>query len=480
MTTFAFLAHVLVQAALMVRVLMRPNRDPASRLAWSVVILSLPVVGILAYLLVGETSIGERRARRMQGVIAELPPVGDAPGMDGEAARPGIPDRWLPLFRAGASMNGFEAVGGNSARLLGTSADAIDAMVADIEAARQHVHVLFYIWLPDHSGTRISQALMRAARRGVACRAMVDDLGSRSFIRSPLWAEMGEAGVKLTRALPIGNPLARLFGGRIDLRNHRKIVVIDNFITYCGSQNCADAAFLPKARYAPWVDIMVRFEGPIARQNQSVFAADWMTFNDDDDDLRSVLKEPISGFDKGFAAQVIATGPTVRYSAMPEMFQSLMFSAREELFITTPYYAPVPAIQAALCAASSRGVDTTLILPRRNDDFAVAATSRSYYHGLLKAGVKVHEYVPGLLHAKTLTVDGQVAMIGSANMDRRSFELNYENNILFHDPAVTGDLRRRQGEFQADSVAVTLEEVEAWKAPKRLFNNVMAMVSPLI
>ena len=154
-------------------------------------------------------------------------------------------------------------------------------MVADIDSATDHVHVLFYIWLPDHNGTKIVEALKRAAGRGVTCRVMADDLGSRGIIRSEHWQAMRAAGVRVAAGLPIGNPLLRLFEGRIDLRNHRKIVVIDDRITYCGSQNCADAEFRVKAKYAPWADAVMRFEGPIARQNQFLFASDWMTYVDE-------------------------------------------------------------------------------------------------------------------------------------------------------------------------------------------------------
>ena len=223
--------------------------------------------------------------------------------------------------------------------------------------------------------------------------------------------------------------------------------MIDDRITYCGSQNCADPEFLVKAKYAPWVDAVMRFEGPIARQNQHLFAADWMAHVDDDiDDL---LRRPIPPAEPGLTAQVIGTGPTVRYSAMPEMFESLMYTARRELVISTPYYVPDEPMQAALCASARRGVATTIIFPARNDSWIVAAASRSYYADLLAAGVRIFEYEGGLLHTKSLTLDGEITLIGSANMDRRSFELNYENNILFYDPALTAEMRQRQDSYIA-------------------------------
>ena len=220
---------------------------------------------------------------------------------------------------------------------------------------------------------------------------------------------------------------------RIDLRNHRKIVVIDNAITYCGSQNCADPEFRVKARFAPWVDAVMRFEGPIAQQNQRLFAVDWMSATGED--LNELLRQPLRAPQPGFVAQVIGTGPTVRPSAMPEMFAALIYAARRELVITTPYYVPDESLQNALCSSAWRGVKTTIVFPARNDSWIVGGASRSCYAALLEAGVVIHEYVGGLLHTKSLTLDGEITLIGSANMDRRSFDLNYENNILFHDPA---------------------------------------------
>src|SRR5262249_34240634 len=298
---------------------------------------------------------------------------------------------------------------------------------------------------------------------------MADGLGSRIMIESQYWNAMRTAGVQVATALPIGNPFLRALRGRIDLRNHRKILVIDNRITYCGSQNCADPEFRIKAKYAPWVDAMMRFEGPIARQNQHLFTSDWMARVDED--LTDLLLQPLSSGEPGLTAQVIGTGPTVRFSAMPEMFATLMYAACRELVITTPYYVPDEAIQAALCASARRGVQTTIIFPARNDSWIVGAASRSYYGDLLAAGVRIFEYQGGLLHTKSLPWDAEGTLTGSPNMDRRSFDLNYENNILFYDPDLTADMRRRQDAYLAHSRPVTADMAAQWPMVRRLWNN---------
>jgi len=466
------LVSILLTLVVMARILLRPNRVPASRVAWLVVVGGLPLVGIVAYLLLGEVNIGRRRVTRARDALARIP------NYTGGGSEELVPERYRNLFRLGHSVSGFWPVGGNTGRLLADSNATIDALVADIDAAKRHVHLLFYIWLADNNGCKVIEALKRAARRGVACRVMVDDVGSRGLIRSPHWQAMRQAGIKVASGLAVGNPLLRVFTSRIDLRNHRKIVVIDGSITYCGSQNCADPEFLVKARYAPWVDAMVRFEGPIAHQNQLLFAGDWMAGVSED--LGALLHAPAALPDAdSMPAQVIGTGPTVRFSAMQEVFQSLLFAARREIIVTTPYYVPDDSLQIALCATAYRGVDTTVIFPARNDSWIVGWASRSYYADLLAAGVKIYEYKGGLLHTKSLTVDGELTLIGSANMDRRSLELNYENNILVYDPGLTEAMRIRQHEYIERSREVTRSEVARWSMPRRLLNNTVATLGPL-
>ncbi len=470
-----FILHGALQIYFIIRAVLRPHREPASRLAWVVVIIVAPVVGMIAYVLFGGTNIGVRRIAKIRAALHRLPSLAE---IDGAGEPANIPEAYVSLFRVGTSISHYAPVGGNRARLLKDSAATIEAMIADIDAAREHVHILFYIWLADHSGLAMVEAVKRAAARGVTCRVMVDDLGSRALIRSRHWADMAASGVRLARALRIGNPLSRPFKGRIDMRNHRKIVVIDNSVTYCGSQNCADAAFAVKASFAPWVDAVMRFEGPVVRQNQHLFASDWMA--EVNEDLSDLLRHPVPGFASGFAAQVIGTGAAVRYSAMPEMFAALMGEATRELVISTPYYVPDEPIQAALCSSARRGVATTIIVPKRNDSWIVAAASRSYYRDLLDAGVNIREYVGGLLHAKTLTVDGELTLIGSANMDRRSFELNSENNILFCDTALTADVRARQQDYIDRSEAVDYRTVAAWSRGREFWNNAIAMLGPVL
>lgn len=182
----------------------------------------------------------------------------------------------------------------------------------------------------------------------------------------------------------------------------------------------------------------------------------------------------------GFPAQVFADGPTERQSATPQLLTSLISQAQQTLTISTPYFVPDYSVINALCATAHRGVTVTMIFPKRNDSFVVKATSQSYYEKMLTAGIIIYEFNKGLLHAKTLTIDEQVTLIDSTNMDLRSFDLNYENNILLYDRQTTAAVRKRQQDYIAESDRVSIETVKAWSIPKRIWNHLIATIGPLL
>jgi cardiolipin synthase len=268
--------------------------------------------------------------------------------------------------------------------------------------------------------------------------------------------------------------------GRVDLRNHRKLVVIDNRMAFCGSQNCADPQFLVKAKYAPWIDILLRCEGPVVRQAQHLFLATWIAETGEDlYGLPAAAPEPAQ-HPEGVAAQMFGTGPTTPGNTMSDSFVSALYAAEHELIITTPYFVPDEALLRALCAAPRRGVTTTLIVPARNDSPLVGAASRSTYPDLLACGVRLFEYPLGLLHTKSVTIDARIALVGSANMDRRSLELNFENNLLVLDPGLTATIRQRQLGYLSQSAAVEAESVQGRPFRTRLIGNAIGMASPLL
>lgn len=466
---------VILQVAFIIRALLRARLSPSARLAWVTVISVLPGVGIAAYFLFGEIRLERARhelMREVRGLLLAAQGLRRAEPLTVEG-----PAR--PAFAAGQATSGFLPVAGNHMVLLPEGDPMMEDIFNAIAGARQHVHVLFYIWLPDVTGTRMAEALCQAALRGVACRVLVDDHGARHLIRSPLWPQMAEAGVALQRAAPLGNPLVSLLFQRIDLRNHRKIVVVDNRLSWIGSRNCADAAFAIKPRFAPWVDILLRLEGPVVRQQQAVFLQDWMTHHSED--LSALLSEEDQRSGSGqVIAQVIASGPDDIHTTPSDALRAMFYAAIGKLRVTTPYYVPDPALHTALCSAAERGVQVDLILPARNDSRIVGAASESLFPDLLRAGVTIHLFEGGLIHSKIVTVDGLFGMVGTANLDHRSFDLNYENSLLFQCPDAVADLDARQQSYIQRSRPLAREDVAGWSTLRRLRNNTLALASPLL
>lgn len=501
--------HFILLLLIYLRVLARDNLTAPARLAWMVVLFVLPYLGVLVYWLFGEARMGRHFGEKYEKIIDTLHSYNPRV-LGSSSALTAIKPEYRAAFAYAANVTGYNATLGNRAELIADAAETSKRMIADFDAATDHIHVLYYIWLIDGMGIDTAQALMRAARRGVTCRAMVDGMGSRKLVRSKLWKEMQEAGVQVSVALPIRNIIKVLLFSRLDLRNHRKITVIDGKIGYSGSRNCADPEFRVKPKYAPWVDIMMRIEGPIVAQNQMLFASDWLTkspktpleyfpfFTQPLEKTPTVTttKHPVLDIQKNAVsnndnsnksrvsqeviAQVFADGPTQRQGTTPQFLGALISQAQRSLIISTPYFVPDYSLVSVLCATAYRGVDVTMIFPKYNDSWIVAATSHSHYLQLLEAGVKIYEYKPGLLHAKTLTVDGELGLIGSTNLDLRSFDLNYENNVVFSSKTLTTDIVERQHQYIADSEIISLEAVKNWPLVYRIWNNIVATMGPVL
>ncbi len=470
--------HLIILIVTLLRILSKDDVSPTTRLAWFMVLAFLPYFGAILYFFIGEVSLGNLANAKAKAIYAQI----DRKKADTrivKATDDAIPALYSPAFQYAESINGFPTSHGNKAELMADAKTARSRLIEDIDKAKKSVNVLYYIWLDDTTGTNVANALIRAAQRGVECRAMADGMGSRAFLKTKLWADMAEAGVKTSIALPYNNLIKTIFTSRIDLRNHRKITVIDGKITYCGSQNCSDPEFAVKPKFAPWVDILLRFEGPVVSQNLLLFAGDWLTQNDGEDTLEA-FEIKSNAFKSGFAAQVWGDGPTVRASATPQMFSTLIAQARTSLTISTPYFVPGDVVREALCAAAYRGVEVKIIFPANNDSWIVGAASRSHYKEMLDAGIIIYEFEGGLLHSKTLTIDGEVTLIGSSNMDLRSFDLNFENNILLHDKKTTQSVYERQEAYIDSSNLVSLDSIAKWSLSRRIWQNMIATIGPVL
>ena len=467
----------LLHFAVIVRAIMVEGRDPYARLAWVMALSLFPILGVVAYAMFGEPWMSRRFRQKANRVFKQLEHLPTAATRE-SVPIDRLPEHYVGSFRTCEALSQSAVTDGNAVQLAEDSNAAIDLLVDDIAAARDSVHISFYIWLTDKNGLKVVEAVRAAASRGITCRVTVDAIGSRPFIHSEHWRKMKESGVRLCASLSAPAGLHSIAARRVDLRNHRKIVVIDNWITYCGSQNCADPQFLPKARYAPWVDIWLRFTGPVAVQNQLIFASAWMV--ETGEDLTACLEngEPPQG-EGDVLAIAFGTGPLSVKGAMSNAFVSLLYAVEQEVVISTPYFVPDPPLLAAIISCARRGVETSLILPKRNDSRIIGAISRGIYPQLIAAGVKVFEYGAGLLHSKTLVADQMVSLIGSANMDRRSLELNFENNILLYSAEVSQQIRQRQNVYLAASVEITRADVKERSFLRRFTENVMTMAGAL-
>lgn len=465
---------VLVSWTVVPRVLLRGARRPANTLAWLMVLVFLPVLGVLLWFLMEETALGGRRRRRRARLAGRFVE-------ETAAARPRrhavaeLPEYSSAIALASA-VGGAPPRPGNALGLMGDTDQVLAALVADIDAASAHCHLLFYIWLDDDAGRRVAAALERAAARGVACRVLLDDVGSRRFLASSTCARMRSAGVRVVRALPASLP--RVLVARLDLRNHRKVAVVDGRVGYTGSQNIACASFAPKRAYAPWVDCMLRIEGPAVQDLQEIFLRDWYLETEEAPlDAVSVAPPEAPG---GVAVQVLPTGPGHDNEALEQLALASFHRASEELVLTTPYFVPGLADVASLCTAARRGVRVVLVLPARCDSRLVGAVSRSHFPALLEAGVEVHEFEEGLLHSKTLTIDRRLALVTTANFDQRSFDLNYEVSTLVYDSDFASQLRFLQMSYVERSRRVEASRVEGRGVLARLWESTAGVFSPLL
>jgi cardiolipin synthase len=459
----------------MVLVILRRQLPPATSLAWLAVTFLSPEAGLALYLLIGSNRLGRRRIAQHRAVQDAMRPDSPA-GPPDLPVRPQIEPAALPVVLQAEKIGGQPILGGNHVELLAGTQTMIDRLVADIDAAEHHVHLLFYIIANDATARRVADALCRAAGRGVACRVLADAAGSRPFFRhGGLARRLNAAGVRTLPALSV-NPLRRRLA-RIDLRNHRKLAVLDGTIAYAGSQNIVDADYGRRSA-GPWIDLTGRFTGPVVRELQTVFLEDWAfetTVELGGSDYLPPLP-PVGAM----SAQAVPTGPSHQAEALPRVLLTAIHAAQRQIVITSPYLVPDEPTMLALAMAVDRGVEVDLVIPRRSDHPLVTAAGRAHYDRLLESGVNIYLYRQGLLHAKTMTIDDSFALLGSSNLDIRSFYLNFELNVLLFGPQITRELRFAQTRYLADA---QLLDHDAWSArsrPRRFLDNAAALLSPLL
>jgi cardiolipin synthase len=398
------------------------KREPVATLSWILSLALLPVVGLLVYHLLGPQRIKRHRLKRLRA-RARIEEVKFGPRDDAGTSA---------LMRLAQGSSGYLPSTAHDVRLLVDGTATFDALVEAIGQAERHVHLEYYIFDPDRTGTRIRDALVERARAGVTVRLLLDALGSASVSRAFL-APLVAAGGQVAWFHRFR--LRRLWRPRLNLRSHRKIAVIDGRVGFTGGINISDTED-PALRADAFHDLHLRIEGEAVRWLQLAFAEDWIYASgraaQTDTPWAELARGPIR-------TQVLPAGPDSPWETIHRVLIAAIQSARQRVWLVTPYFVPGEAARMALTSAALRGLDVRLLVPEMSDSRLVSAAARSYYDELLAAGVHVHEF-PRMLHAKALLVDADTCVMGSSNFDNRSFRLNFELCVLFEDAGVAGRL----------------------------------------
>jgi len=445
------------------------RRSPTATQSWLLLFFVTPWIALILYLAIGRPVHPRWRRQR----VAQLRPIIER--AVGRIERVARSNELAPAQASAAALvrgiGRMPLLEGNAVEFLTDYDGTIDRLVADIDAAEVHVHLLFYIFSVDETGERVMAALERAASRGVTCRLLIDAIGSRPWAKR-VAARLRLHGVEVHRILPI-----RVLGRttRFDLRNHRKIVVIDGRIGYTGSQNIIDPEH---GSGWPNRELMVRVCGPVVGELQAVFVADW--FLETDTELAESALYPSAEEAGGSIAQVLPSGPDLGEAGIDELFIVLIHSARERVVISTPYFIPSEPLLQALQVAVLRGAEVHLLLSGPSDHPLVHLAQRSYYSELLAAGVAIHLYRPGFLHVKHMSIDDAVAVVGSSNVDMRSFALNSEISLVLYDREAPLALRAFEAELMHLSARLMRNEWEDRGLPVKTAENIARLFSPLL
>jgi cardiolipin synthase len=456
-------------------VLLSRRGQPLAALSWTLALVALPLLGVLAWWLLGRSHLKRKRLRRRRarwqvrkGFAYLRPEKVLLPAEVGDVFNA---IRRLPEAEAGGL---YAPVTGNRVAILKDGTETYTALERAIGAAEHHIHLLFYTFEPDATGRRFRDLLVERARSGIRVRLLLDAMGSFRT-RSSFLRPIQEAGGEVAFFAPM-KFLRRSLS--FNFRNHRKILVVDGHTAYAGGLNIGDIYL------RDWRDGGLLLEGPVASQLQEVFLDDWFFATGrnlaDRDHLRWCEAPACAPGERGAVCAVVAGGPDSRHNLTHDTFFLALTRARERIWITTPYFIPDAAIQAALRTAVYAGVDVRLLVPRRSDLPWTRLAGRSYFPDLLSSGARIWEYLPTVLHGKTWVFDRDFCAAGSANLDTRSFKLNFEVTCFVRDAAANARLAQLFEEDLMQSEEVTLESLAQTSASQRLLESALNLLSPLL
>jgi cardiolipin synthase len=464
-------------------ILIPRERKPTAAMAWLLAIFLIPFIGILLYLLIGNIRLPKRRMARQAEADRMIADRVDAVDLVADH------DAWPAWFASTVEQNtrlgGLPATSGNRARLIDDYRGSIDAMAADVATATRFVHVEFFIVAFDDTTRGFFAAMEDAIRRGVRVRLLMDHIASSKVpLHKATLEELDRIGVEWHYLLPV-RPLQGQWQ-RPDLRNHRKIVVVDGMIGHTGSQNLIDRSYdSPKnlKRGLMWQELVARVTGPVVAELNAVFHSDWYAETGEvlgDAWTTPATEIPADASADALVCQVVPSGPAFESENNLRQFLTLVNTAAERVIITSPYFVPDEAMVYAITSAKLRGLDVQLFVSEIGDQGGVWHAQRSYYRALLRAGVRIWLYPgPYILHSKHVSIDDDVAVIGSSNMDIRSFALNFEVTLLVRGASFVAEMREVEAKYRGLGRELTLEEWEREPATSTFLDGIARLTSAL-
>ncbi|UCR88514.1 cardiolipin synthase [Mycetocola spongiae] len=457
------------------------NRKPTAGTAWLMLIFIQPAVGMLIFLLIGNPKLPRKRRLIQEEINATVKEGVEL--LPKQELQPGAPKWFDSLVELNGNLGALPLLGGNTATLNGDYNNTLEQMSREIDTATEYVHIEFYIMSSSEITAEFFDAIGHATARGVKVRVLFDHIAS---LRSPRYKQtkkrLREVGAEWHMMLPV-QPLRGKYQ-RPDLRNHRKLMIVDGRVGYMGSQNLVDRTYLKRSnlkRGLKWKDLMVRVVGPTVDALNVIFLSDWYAETGEIIALRLDMAEAVpEGTPDVLDCQVVPSGPGFDGENNLRLFLGLLYAAEERIVITSPYFVPDEALMYAVTTAVQRGVPVDLFVSEEGDQAVVFHAQRSYYEELLRAGVRIFMYpAPYILHSKHFTIDDDVAVIGSSNMDMRSFGLNLEVSLLVRGESFVRDMRAIEDEYRAVSRELTLDEWERQPLRSTILDNLARLTSAL-
>lgn len=460
-----------------VTILLLEHKHPPKALAWLLILFCFPLVGLVMHYFLAQEYTARRRMRKheiwadyaSQGGVFKPDVICDVNKISNPEMR-----RHERLFSFISTLSASPMTGCNTTEVLTNGYVAYESMLEAIRGAKRNIHMEFYILRDDGIGTVFQEALIAKAKEGVEVCIIADGVGSIE-LRHKYIRKFKEAGIQFYWFLPLW---VSFFRRRLNYRNHRKIIIVDGTIGFVGGMNISDDCLGLNRKLGFWRDTHLRVEGYAAYALQAVFLQDWSFVKGMPSNRRELfLKHECRGSEQ---VKMISSGPDTRRDAIQELFFGVLSSAKERMWIITPYFIPDASIQLALKTAAMSDIDVRIIIPRKSDSWIADWGSLSYVEELMQAGVRFFQYEKGFVHAKTFIMDRALASIGTANLDMRSFFSNFELNAVLFDERVIARLEQDFHRDFADSTEINYSEFLLRPKWERLAGALARLLAPLL